>query len=63
MGSTDKAIRLGIAALIAVLFFTKVISGTVAIVLGIVALVFALTSLVNFCTLYSVLGINTCKRN
>jgi hypothetical protein len=32
-----------------------------AIVLGLVAVIFALTSLINFCPLYSLIGINTCK--
>lgn len=60
MGNADKWIRLTVAVLIGVLFYTNVISGTVALVLGIVALVFALTSLVNFCPLYALFGVNTC---
>ena len=62
MGNTDKLIRLLFALLIAVLYFTNVITGTLAIILGIVAVVMVLTSLVSFCGLYTVLGINTCKR-
>lgn len=61
MGKLDKTIRLVIAAVIAVLFFTKVISGTTAVVLGILAIVFALTSFISFCPLYAPFGINTCK--
>ncbi len=61
MGSADKLIRLGVAALIILLSFTHVIEGTLNIVLLAVAAVFALTSLVSFCPLYTVLGINTCK--
>lgn len=61
MGSTDKMIRLIIAVVIAVLFYTNVIYGTLAIVLGILAIVFALTSFINFCPLYTLLGINTCE--
>jgi len=61
MGSTDKLIRLSIAAVIAVLYFLDIISGTLAIVLGLFAVIFALTSLINFCPLYSLIGINTCK--
>lgn len=63
MGSTDKIIRIVIAAIIAVLYFTNVISGTLALILGILAIVFALTSLVSFCPLYPIFGINTCKKN
>lgn len=59
MGKLDKAIRIAIAAIIAVLYFTHVISGTVAIVLLVVALIFAVTSMVSFCPLYLPFGINT----
>ncbi len=62
MGPQDKTTRIIIAVIIAVLFFTKVISGTLAIVLLVVAGVFVLTSLIGFCPLYSILGISTCKR-
>jgi uncharacterized membrane protein len=61
MGNIDKIVRLVIAALIAVLFFTNVISGTLGIVLLVLAAVFALTSLVSFCPLYTLVGINTCE--
>ena len=52
IGSTDKLIRLIIAAVIAVLYYTNFISGTVAIVLGVLAFVFVITSFLNFCPLY-----------
>ncbi len=61
MGYTDKIIRLSMATLIAVLYITNVIEGTLAMTLGAVAVIFAATSFVNFCPLYSMLGINTCQ--
>jgi len=61
MGSIDKLIRLTIAALIAVLYFTGVIGGTLSIVLGVFAIIFALTSFVSFCPLYTLVGIDTCS--
>ena len=61
MGSTDRIIRLSIATLLAVLYVTNVIEGTLAMALGVVAVIFAATSFVNFCPLYSMLGINTCQ--
>jgi hypothetical protein len=61
VGSTDKIIRLVLAALIAVLYFANVIQGIVAIVLGVVAVVLTLTSFINFCPLYAALGKSTCK--
>jgi hypothetical protein len=61
MGSTDKAIRFLIAISIGLLYFTNTISGTIAIVLGVLALVFILTSFISFCPLYTLFGINTNK--
>jgi hypothetical protein len=63
MGSADRIIRLIIAAIIAVLFFTNVVSGTLGIILLVAAGVFALTSLISFCPLYPLLGINTCPKD
>jgi Protein of unknown function (DUF2892) len=60
MGNADRAIRVVIAVLIAVLYFTNVISGTLGLILLIVAGVFVLTSLISFCPLYSLVGLNTC---
>lgn len=62
MGSLDKTIRILMAIVIGVLYFTNVISGTLAIVLGVFAVVFVLTSFISFCPLYLPLGINTCKK-
>ena len=61
IGNTDKLIRLLLALLVAVLYFTGVISGPLAIVLGILAIVLVATSMLSFCGLYTILGINTCK--
>lgn len=61
MGSSDRIIRLVVVAVIAGLFFAKVISGLLATILLVVAGIFLLTSLVNFCPIYAVFGINTCK--
>lgn len=62
MGRNDRLIRTGLAAVIAILYFSNVITGTWAVVLLVVAFVFALTSLVSFCPLYTLLGMNTCGR-
>jgi ABC-type phosphate transport system permease subunit len=63
MGKADKMIRLGIAAIIIGLYFMNVITGTVAIVLGIFAAIFIATSFINFCPLYTVLNIRTNKKS
>jgi hypothetical protein len=62
MGSTDRIVRVLIALVVAVLYFTGVISGTLALILGIVAIVFLLTSLVSFCPLYVPFKISTTKK-
>lgn len=61
MGAADRIIRLLLAAIFAGLFFTDKVTGTFGIVLLVLAIVFVLTSLVSFCPLYPLLGINTCK--
>lgn len=61
MGSTDKIIRIIIAAVIAVLYFTDVITGTLGMVLLVLAGVFVLTSLISFCPLYAPFGLSTCS--
>ena len=60
MGSADKIIRIIIAAIIAILYFTGTIQGTLGIVLLIIAIVFLLTSMISFCPLYAIFGISTC---
>ncbi|MGQ9852888.1 MAG: YgaP family membrane protein, partial [Candidatus Oleimicrobiaceae bacterium] len=59
MGSLDRTVRILAALVIALLYVFNVISGTLAIVLGIVAVVFLLTSFAGFCPLYVLLNINT----
>lgn len=60
MGSADKLVRVLIAAVIAVLYFTNVITGTLATILLVVAGIFVATSLVSFCPLYALVGVSTC---
>jgi len=60
MGSMDRLIRVIIAAAVAVLYFTGTITGTLGIVLLMLAGVFVATSLVSFCPLYAPFGLNTC---
>jgi hypothetical protein len=60
-GSADKIFRLIVAAVLVILYFTNTISGTIGIVALVIAAVFALTSVVSFCPLYTLFGINTCK--
>jgi hypothetical protein len=62
MGNADRIIRLLVAAAITILFFTNIITGTVGIVLLVLAAIFVLTSLVGFCPIYAIIGMNTCPK-
>lgn len=60
MGLTDRIARVIIAAIIGILYFSGILSGTLGIVLMVIAGVFVLTSLMGFCPLYAPFGLNTC---
>jgi len=60
MGSADRIIRIIIAAIVGVLYFTGMIPGTLGIILLVLAGVFVLTSFISFCPLYAPFGISTC---
>ena len=62
IGTTDKLVRIILALVIAVLFFTTIISGAMSIVLLIFAFVLLLTSFISFCPLYLPFGISTNKK-
>lgn len=61
MGTTDKIIRVIIAAIILALYLTNIITGTLGIILIILAVVFVFTSIISVCPIYSVFGISTCS--
>jgi hypothetical protein len=63
MGTVDRIIRFIFAVAVAVLYFTGVISGTLAIILGILAAVFLVTSIVGFCPLYAPFKLSTAKKS
>ena len=59
MGGADRGIRVVAAIAMAILILTGTVSGWVAIVLGVVAAIFVLTSVVSFCPLYVPFGFST----
>ncbi len=61
MGTSDRVIRILLAAVIAILYFTGTVAGTLGLALMILAGVFLLTSLVSFCPLYAPFGVSTCQ--
>lgn len=62
MGLADRLIRFILAVAVLVLYLLKAISGTAAIILGIIALIFIITSFSGFCPLYVPLKLTTKKK-
>lgn len=62
MGKIDVIVRIVVAIVLSILYFTGTVSGTIGLVLLILGGVFLLTSIVGFCPLYLPFGINTCKK-
>ena len=61
MGTADRVLRTILAVVVAILYFAGQISGTAAVILGVLAVIFLLTSAVGFCPLYAPFGISTKK--
>ena len=61
IGSLDSNIRITLAIVLSLLFLGKFIVGALGLVVFIVGIVLLLTSLINFCPLYKLLGITTKK--
>ena len=61
MGNLDRIVRILFAFTMAIFYFSNIITGVLGIVLLIVAGVFVVTSLVSFCPLYTLIGLNTCE--
>lgn len=62
MGTIDRVMRIIAAVVIAALYFTNMISGTLAIILLVFAAVFILTSFISFCPIYVPFGLSTKKK-
>lgn len=61
VGTTDRLLRISVALLLVMLYFTEVVTNTLGIVLLVVATSMVVTSIIRFCPAYTLLGINTCK--
>lgn len=61
MGSADRVIRILLGLLSIALFVLKAVTGTWGVLLVVAGGIFILTSLISFCPLYTIIGINTCK--
>ena len=62
MGGIDRVVRIILAVAVGILYLTGAITGTAAIVLGVLALIFIATSAIGFCPLYALLGFSTVKK-
>lgn len=63
MGNLDRGLRLIVVVAIAIAYLMGMLSGTIAIILGVVAAAFLLTSLVGTCPAYLPFGLSTRGRN
>jgi hypothetical protein len=61
MGAWDRIIRILITLVIVILLVAGVLEGTLAVVLGIIAIIFFVTSVLGFCPLYVIFGTSTKK--
>jgi len=61
MGNLDRIVRVILSIVFAVLFFTGTVSGAMGMLLLVAGGVFLATSVISFCPLYTLLGINTCS--
>lgn len=62
LGLADKVVRVTIAVLVTVLFFTEIISGSMVFISLIVATTLLITSSISYCPVYGACGINTKKK-
>jgi len=60
MGLTDRIIRIGVAVIVGILYYTNVLTGVLGIVLLGVAGILVMTSFVSVCPIYSLFGVNSC---
>jgi len=61
MGNLDRGLRVIAALILATLYFTDILTGTIGIIVLVFACVMLLTSLIGNCPPYTLLGINTCE--
>jgi hypothetical protein len=62
MGTIDRIVRFIFAAAVAVLYFAGTISGTLAVILGVLAVILLATSVIGFCPLYFPFKLSTIRK-
>jgi len=61
VGNTDKLIRIILAIVLGTLYLTNTVSGGLGILVLVFAIILVATSLISFCPIYPLFGINTCS--
>ena len=61
VGNMDRVVRIVIAAVLAFLYLSETVTGTLGTVLLVVAIILLLTALFRFCGAYTLFGVNTCR--
>ena len=62
MGTIDRLIRIVLAIIIGALYYTNTLTGTLGLVLVVLAIIFVATSLIGFCPLYLPFGLSTLRK-
>jgi len=62
MGMVDRIVRVALAVVFISLIFAGQVQGTLAVIMGVLAAVFVITSVVAFCPLYLPFGISTHRK-
>jgi len=60
VGTLDRAVRIALAIVFSILYFTGTVSGTAGVVLLVLGAALVLTAVVGTCGLYSIFDISTC---
>jgi hypothetical protein len=63
VGSTDKIVRVALAAVFAWLYFSGMVTGVLGLALLLLGGIFVLTSAIGFCPIYALVGLSTCPTN
>jgi len=63
IGNADRILRAVFAVVVAALYIGNLITGTVAIILGLLAVILFLTSAMGFCPLYFLFKFTTMKKS
>jgi len=61
MSTSDRFIRIFLGAVIGILYWQGIISGQLAVILGVVSAIFIITGFVSYCPAYGIFGWKTIR--